>query len=162
MIQAQKNHQGLIQDIQQFLGSNQSSFKKFAYLGMTSKVENPIRDEIALFLHNKYHNQYYIGREWNRRDLAILNKDNGEPIVIIELKNCYSMDIFSGRYKGYVEAIDSDLKKAEEFKEKDTLIYEIVFVTDIQVIIEENLKKIIKYSNFINYCMSPKLIARYH
>lgn len=162
MLQPQKSNQDLIIDIKNFLDLKKTSFKKFAYLAMTSKVENPIRDEIALFLHNKYNSQYYIGREWKRRDLAILDKQNLNPIVLIEFKNCYTLDFALGNFQNYVVNIDSDFSKAAKCSNQNTLIYEILIVTEIKTPIPRNISSLIKYSGHINKSISPSFISKYN
>jgi hypothetical protein len=65
---------------------------ELAYLALTSKVENVLRDKIAFDFHKLYRNQKLVCREWTnqketklRADLAILNL-NAEPELIIEFK----------------------------------------------------------------------------
>ena len=161
-MKAPQQHPNFVQEINNFLNSNNSSFGKFAYLAMTSKVENPIRDEIALFLYNKYNSQYYIGREWKRRDLAILDKQNLNPIVLIEFKNCYTLDFALGNFQNYVVNIDSDFSKAAKCSNKNTLIYEILIVTEIKTSIPGNISSLIKYRKHINRSFSPSLISKYN
>ena len=50
------------------------------YLAATAKAENPVRDAVAYFLHQRVgHNGYLVAREWpdplasGRRDLAIVD-----------------------------------------------------------------------------------------
>jgi len=65
---------------------------ELAYLALTSKIENPLRDKIAFEFHKRHSEKYIISREWTdksktkkRTDLAILDI-NGKIECIIEFK----------------------------------------------------------------------------
>ncbi len=65
---------------------------ELAYLSMTSKIENPLRDKIAFELQKKLGENLIVCREWtnnkkskSKADIAILNL-NGIPEGIIEFK----------------------------------------------------------------------------
>ena len=76
----------------------------FAYIGLTTKIENPFRDKFAYYLHKKYSNELLIAREHmssdaKRIDLAVLNKENQKIIDTIEFKACYAFDIVRRKKK---------------------------------------------------------------
>lgn len=65
---------------------------ELAFLALTSKIENVLRDKIAFELHKELSKNKIICREWTNKkatklksDLAILNM-NSEPELIIEFK----------------------------------------------------------------------------
>ena len=61
-----------------------------AYITAMSKAENPVRDAIALFIHERIHTAgYAVAREWlNRRDLAVVDR-GGAAAVQLEAKALY-------------------------------------------------------------------------
>lgn len=74
---------------------------ELAYLGLTTKIEIPFRDWLAVKLHKKSGKEYMIAREYPevsatnnktlRTDLAILK--DGIVKERVELKACYTFDI---------------------------------------------------------------------
>lgn len=158
------NEECNINDVIEILNSGSFDAEKFAYLALTSKVENPIRDEVCYLLHKLYagknENKYFVAREWNKNrkksDLAVLEWSGNklEPKLIIEFKNCYSFDFFTeGRRKTFQNALKDDFKKADNIvKEVNNNIkcYAILIVTYIDSEIPENLNSIIKYATSNN------------
>ena len=64
-------------NIDKLFGKNE-----LAYLALTSKIENPIRDKIAVYLNNKlYEKDILIAREWKRTDIAAIK--NGVAVSLI-------------------------------------------------------------------------------
>ncbi len=59
-----------------------------AYYGLTSKSELQYRDIIVFNLYRELKNEYFVTREWNKCDLAVLDKQTGKPILLIEFKVC--------------------------------------------------------------------------
>ena len=73
-------------NIDKLFGKNE-----LAYLALTSKIENPIRDKIAVYLNNKlYEKDILIAREWKRTDIAAIK--NGVAVSLIEIKAMYTFD----------------------------------------------------------------------
>jgi hypothetical protein len=69
-----------------------------AYITATSKAENPVRDAIAFFIHERVRTAgYAVAREWlKRRDLAVLDQ-GGAAAVQLEAKALYGFDVLSCR-----------------------------------------------------------------
>jgi hypothetical protein len=69
-----------------------------AYLTATSKVEFPVRDAVASFLHTRHGERgLFVAREWReRRDLAVLDTA-GNPVVQLEAKALYGFDVSNQR-----------------------------------------------------------------
>ena len=112
-----------------------SDFKKdeLAYLALTSKVENPLRDRIAYNLYSQIGNDYIVCREWRGRyreegkrhatDLAILNKGEKAPRVLIEFK-AQSKPIFEPKYSVHMR---NDLKYLNIKSANETELYYVQF-----------------------------------
>lgn len=80
--------------LKKIIKSIKDSYQKgeLAYLALTSKVENPLRDKIAFEFHKKMGSDKVICREWtnhktnrSKADIAILDSQ-GNPECIIECK----------------------------------------------------------------------------
>lgn len=116
-----------------------------AFLGLTTKVENPFRDQFAYYLYKKYSSSLKISREYSngqnlRVDLAIIE---GKKKHFIEFKACYSFDLLRYDYKLYQNEI---LKDRDKYTNKDlnNVTYILLSIrTDICPI--EYYKDIIKY-----------------
>ncbi len=143
-----------IYTIKKLLETNvKKSFKKeeITYLGLTSKIEIQLRDKLAFELYNEFKEKYITTREWKNCDLAILDINTLEPVILIEFKACYSCDLTKpSTLKEYVNGIKKDIEKSKKLATSNTKFYSILFVTKPQDIIPNNLTKIIKYSNSIN------------
>lgn len=127
-------------------------------MALTSKIENPIRDEVAFHLYDKYDNNYIISREWankqrkggSRRDIAILDTKNN-PVLFFEFKNCYSFDLMlKGKILRYIRDIKDDFEKAKKSGNGKTKIYEVLIVIHPKTVIDDNFERVIKYNNQIN------------
>ena len=117
------------------------------YFSLTSKIEFQLRDRIAFHLYNELKGKYIVTREWQKCDLAILDKESLKPICLIECKACYGFDLINdGTLKEYVNAIKKDFEKSKGIADKDTEIFSILFLTKPTHSIPENLLSIIKYS----------------
>ena len=86
----------------------------FAYIGLTTKIENPFKDKFAYYLHKKYLSKFLISREHmssyvKRIELAVLNKENQKITDAIEFKACYAFDIVKS--KQYKKNIINDYKR---------------------------------------------------
>jgi hypothetical protein len=131
----------------------QDEFAKdeLAYLAVTSKIENPLRDKIAFALHKSLNQDYLICREWqrvkgNRTDLAIIEGKENEPKLLIEFK-ARSVPGYSSTYTDHLL---SDLKKMAKVADDSTALYCIFFNTCIEKRIDSKFIKAVKYLNRIN------------
>jgi len=79
----------------------QDSFEnnELAFLALTTKVEQPLRDKIAWLLNKSIGQEKLINREWKRHDLVIMNKQDQEIESIIEFKNQLGFKIKHDEYK---------------------------------------------------------------
>jgi hypothetical protein len=129
------------------------SNEELAFLGLTSKIENPIRDLVALRLKKILGSNFIIAREWKRCDLAVLRKDN-TPVCLIEFKACYSFDLFNSKNrKNYTELVKGDLQKSDNLKNKyskHSHCFSILLVSKPKDLIPNKYNGIIKYRSGIN------------
>jgi len=135
---------------------NAFSSDELAFLSLTSKIENPLRDKIAYEFHKRHYNKYIIAREWTdksktkkRTDLAILNI-KGEIECIIEFKAHSDMKGIAQWGKEMKKDIEKSLL-IENVKE----VYFILFGNFIKALPEnKNLDNSIKYYNGLNKAIS--------
>lgn len=128
-----------------------SSGEQIAFYGLTSKSEAHYRDAIAFHLYRRFSSKYLISREWKKCDLAILDKNTHKPLLLLELKVCYNVDLYKpSTIKEYVDSVKKDLRKSKDLSDKGTEIYSIVFIFSPEQLIPKNLYPIVKYANSIN------------
>ena len=138
---------------------------ELAYLALTSKVENPIRDRLAYSLHRRFGEVQGIAfaREWTipknrkrnkdqkggRLDLAVL--ENGAPQLFLEMKSMYSFDMYKkDRETLYPKQVCSDIKKmnnCESNREVEKIA--IILITDPVHKPSKCLDHVIKYNRYI-------------
>ena len=144
----------LIKSIKHIISQNiglGSESQMLAFFGFTSKSESHYRDVIAYKLYKEYKDEFLITREWNKCDIAILDKETGKAVLLLELKVCYNVDLIkSSTLKEYIDSIKKDFEKSKKISEPKTEIYSIMFIVKPEQIIPEELKKIVKYSDAIN------------
>ncbi len=129
----------------------QSESQTLAFFGFTSKSESHYRDIIAFNLHKQFKNEFYVTREWNKCDIAILDKNNGRPVFLLELKVCYNVDLYKrSTLKEYVYSINKDFAKSKAISDSRTELYSILFIFKPEQTIPVELQKIVKYSKSIN------------
>ena len=109
--------------------ANEFQKDELAYLALTSKIENPIRDKWAYLMQRNLKKQKIdVVREWKRSDIAIVQ--NNHPIAIIELKAMYTFDALKIlKLKEYISYMESDKKKAKKIADKNILIYTVLLAT---------------------------------
>lgn len=126
------------------------SFEKneLAYLSLTSKIENPVRDRLAYRLHSDFRNVSTIAaREWKRRDLVILK--NGSPKAIIEMKAMYTFDAAKNReISGFHQKLIEDMAKANMYNGVE--VYGLLLATHPQETLNKDYKYTVKYLGGIN------------
>jgi len=123
-----------------------------AYLGLSTKVENPFRDQLAFFLHQKYSGSI-VSREYSngnnlRVDLAILNESTKSK-EFIEFKACYAFDLINGSNDLYKRQISSDNNKYK--LEENTNVTFILLSIRTDKCPEKKYDSIVKYL----YSMRP-------
>ncbi len=138
---------------------------ELAYLALTSKVENPIRDRLAYSLHRAFGEgrDLCFAREWTmpgnmkkakgkrggRLDLTIFQ--NEVPRLFLELKSMYSFDMYT-RYadRQYPEQVGNDMTKMNNYNSSHEIQkIAIILITDPVQKPEKCLDHIIKYSRWI-------------
>lgn len=90
-------HVDFSHSISESLRRLQDDFRRdeLAYLALTVKIEQPIRDRLAFLLHEQLApDGVVVAREWKNIDIAILI--DGKPRALIELKAAYTFDIIKG------------------------------------------------------------------
>ncbi|MGY1601663.1 hypothetical protein [Geodermatophilus sp. SYSU D00815] len=84
--------------------------QRLGYLAATSKVEAPVRDELAFLLHEEVSPRgWQVCREWppGRRDLAVVDAQ-GQPLMELEAKALYGFDAASPtKAKSYLDGTKS-------------------------------------------------------
>lgn len=140
---------GMVKNIQDSFNTSE-----LAYLLLTSKNENHIRDRIAYKLHSKYYPKKLIGREWKRVDLAVFKKKMMEfPEALIEIK-LSSTFYLVGKRNGTPRSMNDlkkDIEKAYLLAGEDTSVFGILFLAHARGKIDNiHYKKIIKQYSRIN------------
>jgi hypothetical protein len=105
----------IIDAVKEILRGFPSGFDKneLAYLALTSKVELPIRDKLAWRLAHQYEHDFYVAREWNRIDMAVLRSNDAHPLMLCQLKAMYTFDAVIGGpdSNGFAETCADELDK---------------------------------------------------
>lgn len=115
-------------------------FKKneLAYLSLSSKSENPVRDRLAFRMHLRGQTEgLIVAREWNHRDIAILSSSRSEDacLGLMELKMMFSFDASSisptrSRYVDLTRMdVEKAMKKAIEKASHKVEIYSLLLIT---------------------------------
>lgn len=123
---------------------------ELAYLALTSKIEQPLRDRWAFSLYRKISTVLVVSREWRRTDLAIL--DSTGPKALIELKAMYTFDAALDKkgIGGYSQDMKNDELKAKKLASDTTEIYTVLLATHPKSIVPVKYERIIKYRAGIN------------
>ena len=129
---------------------------ELAYLSLTSKIEIQLRDKIAFELHQIYHIEYLICREWksseyknHRVDLAIIEISSGNPVCLIEFK-AKSVIRFESEFTMHLQ---NDLNKISKIAQDDNVkLYYIFFnnMTESENKFESVYNNSVKYISLIN------------
>jgi hypothetical protein len=145
------NYNELLEEITK---SIKDKFEKneLAYLALTSKIENVLRDKIAFEFHQRVGNEKLVCREWSnngkvkqKADIAILNRE-AKPEFIIEFKAHSS-----------IKGIGEWAKNLKKDYQKNNILHpesEVVFVLFANHIFE--LPDDSVYKNSIKYYQSIK------
>ncbi|UVF22756.1 hypothetical protein HPT29_027425 (plasmid) [Microvirga terrae] len=122
---------------------------ELAYLAATCKIEFPIRDKLAFYLHRELApSGLIVAREWSHIDLAIV-LSTGQPAAFLEAKAMYTFDALKNP-SHFTSATSADEKKAKALAGPDTAVYSLLLATHLdQPVLAPNLK-VVKYSAGIN------------
>jgi hypothetical protein len=121
---------------------------ELAYLALTSKVEQPIRDRLAWGLQSSLGEAFVVSREWRRADLAVLRSD--VPLVQVEAKAMYAFDLLSSTSRAkYLARLTSDgLKMAALVPTGASFL--LALITHVDGEIAPHLRQhVVKYSRGI-------------
>ncbi|HVU98724.1 MAG TPA: hypothetical protein VHE34_26055 [Puia sp.] len=104
---------------------------ELAFLAATSKVEGPVRDRIAYYLHVALAPGVLVHREWRGRnnlwaDIAVTDEQN-RPKYLLELK-AHSAPTFE---PGYSDLTRNDLQKLFDAGDEETELYVIFLFNHI-------------------------------
>lgn len=138
--------------IQESLSSVDREFRpnELAYLALTTKIENPLRDRWAFMLHRKANASLTVAREWRRTDIAVL--ENEIPRALIELKAMYTFDaaLDQENVSGFCDAMEEDQEKAQLLSTRETDIYTALLATHPHSAVQKAHERVIKYRPGIN------------
>ena len=147
--------------VQALRGASESFAEdELAYLALTSKLENPLRDRMAWALQSTLAGRL-VAREWHRCDLAVLEAD-GTPAALVEAKAMYSFDGVSsekmGAYRGWMV---SDIAKADRLASGSAAeVYALLFVTHVEGRLNPDVPDgVVKYRRAIERATDPRLLA---
>lgn len=137
--------------VQKCLDDLPSSFHRgeLAYLSLTAKSEQHLRDHLAFSLQRKLKG-YLVCREWRRHDLAILSKESDVPEAVIEAKVMYTFDALTGSRRNHLEKLlEGDIGKLnEKCPGSERMI--LLFLTHPQTSVPEEMREAIKFARGIN------------
>jgi hypothetical protein len=138
-MEAKSEYESIIADVIQNIGKEYDE-NELAYLCLTSKVENPLRDKIAFQLHKQLGENKLVCREWtnkgvqkNKSDIAILDFDDNVE-CIIEFKAHSSIQGINE----WLNEMEEDISKAKEVSLKNTAIFFVLFVNNLEGMPEGN------------------------
>ena len=138
--------------IQESLTSVDREFRpnELAYLALTTKIENPLRDRWAFMLHQNANASLTVAREWLRTDIAVLE---GEvPKALIELKAMYTFDaaLDQENISGFCDAMEKDREKARSLSTSESDIYTVLLATHPHSAVTKAHERVVKYHQGIN------------
>lgn len=137
---------------------------ELAYLALTSKIELPIRDQLAYSLQQRFGNNHdakiarewkgdftnewkeKVERNWKRIDLAVTVDQ--QPRLLLEAKAMYTFDICNKRKSWFLTSINKDQKDLQNLAlgpAVEKLI--LVLATDCDQAPTEALDGVVKYSS---------------
>ena len=138
--------------IQQTLAAVDREFQpnELAYLALTSKIENPLRDRWAFLLHKNTEASLTVAREWLRTDIALL--EGTVPKALIELKAMYTFDAALDQEKitGFCDAMEKDEEKAFSLSNGKSDIFTVLLATHPGSAVPRTRERVIKYHQGIN------------
>ncbi|MHA7191068.1 hypothetical protein ACX80N_12340 [Arthrobacter sp. MDT2-16] len=124
---------------------------ELAYLALTSKVEQPLRDRLAWSLFTKLPD-LVVTREWKYTDLAILDL-HGAPLALIEAKALYTFDVVTpdrADVRKYKREVESDIAKAFTLlKGRPASVFALVLVAHPMGLPSAGFEDALKYQSKI-------------
>ena len=142
--------------------TNTYDTNELAFLAMQGKIELQLRDKIAWYIEQNFKENYCVKREYNtpgsgreKCDLSILDKNNMQPVCLIEFK-AHSAATFE---KGYINKCTDDIDKMQSIAKGITSypeIYYIFFQTEHQGTLPED-NGLIAYYGIIKNALNKNL-----
>jgi hypothetical protein len=125
---------------------------ELAYLALTSKVENTLRDKLTYRLQERLvaeHMNLLSTKEWQEADIAILTPDYKAEVLIF-LKSGVTADETKANESMigfYPKKAMEEAKKSREIVNEQTRIYLLLFYVHQNKTLNERYKKITKNNN---------------
>lgn len=155
-------HRELQQQLER-LGQAFSS-NELAYLALTSKVEIPVRDRLAVRLHNALRNRYLVARECpERTDLAVFSRSEvgqhgsrAKPMLVLQAKAMYSYDAIPTRVettsfqRHWLPQLERDLIAAAKRCSECGRVYGLLLATHPLGTVPRDVRGVVKYAGMIN------------
>jgi hypothetical protein len=117
---------------------------ELAYLALTSKVENPIRDRVAWALQCHGGAELIVSREWKRCDLAVLNaSDTGTPLAVVEFKAGIATEV--DMPDKFLVWMGQDIAKRQTTELQGAALYWVALATKVSGKIPSSLRYVVKY-----------------
>jgi len=143
---------------------------ELAYLSLTSKIEQPLRDKIAFIFYRKFKGNILVCREWKsskpkknqkRIDLALINKKNKKVKTLVEFKAYYLFDYSRVSKKlPFIKYLKKDQNRMKKFADANTECLMVLLLTDPQTAIPGKLEPCVKYFKGIKSHIKKKLKVR--
>ncbi len=138
---------------------------ELAYLALTAKIEQPLREKIAYRLQQRItaeNPDLYCAREWHDTDIALIDKE-GNVNRIVLIKSGYTADetnMNASMVGFYPKKIIDDLRKTAELGGNETKYFALLFYTHIDKPVPAHLKKIVKHDNSLNRAFKQQNAAQ--
>lgn len=141
---------------------------RLGYLTATSKVEGPVRDELAYVLHEALApHRYRVSREWaGRRDLAVVAED-GAAVMELEAKALYGFDATSLTKQrqflhGDEKSLRRDVLKMKDAIERGTPCFLLSLVTHphghVPVAVHDTIKYAVPHNAAVKKASASKAL----
>jgi hypothetical protein len=126
---------------------------EIAFLALTGKPENPIRDRVGWRLQCELGPEILVSREWRRRDLAILRaSDPSVPLAVLEFKAGLTNEV--GRPEKFARWLDEDVAKLRTARLGDAALFWIAILVAVDTEIGRPLNEVVKYRSLYNVSRS--------
>jgi len=119
---------------------------ELAYLALTTRVENQVRNRLAWRLHQRLAAQGLIAaRDWIRSELAILD-DGARPLTIVQAAALHDADVQSDRnWDAYAARIGADARKTRKVLGPDGEILLLAVSVAVHGTLDRSLRSLIRH-----------------
>jgi hypothetical protein len=126
---------------------------ELAFLALTGKPENPIRDRVGWRLQCELGPKILVAREWRRRDLVLLQaSDPSVPLAVLEFKAGLTNEI--GRPEQFARWLAEDVAKLRSARLGDAALFWIALHVAVDSEIGRPLNEVVKYRSLYNLSRS--------